>query len=603
MKKKFAGMAYRTYLFWGICSSMSLTLSTIIDAALIGNYVGSEGLAATGIITPVFMVFGLLGGTIGIGANMLIGRALGAADREEANRLVARQIALGLICSLLLLILTLVFRDAICRFLGAGDALLPLVSAYLFPVFITSPMFLMYHILSATVRTDGDFRLAAASSAVVVLTDLVLDLVFMGGFHMGMLGAGLALSIAETLGVCLLLTHFFRKLSLLHLGVKLPSLKDVTDFLANGFGVGSASFFQGVVMWTFNQLLLSDPVNGITYEAIFGVFYTVSTLPTAFYDSAGSAFAPVLSIFEGERDGENILTVWKRGICATVLAAVVFLLIFECLPNPLLRLFGLDGEALVTAVPALRLFALSLFFAGFNILQTAFWQVIGRNALSGCMSVLRNFVFVLVVGCSLIPYGGIMGLSAAYLCSEVFCLVCVGLLTECLGLLRKGASGRRPSSVNYVLEKFAPEGKVFEKYYNFSTESIAEIAADLEEVCADWQLAPGQEFFLNFIAEEILLNIIKFGLKDGADRHYINIRLMEGDTSGGESGANEAQGTQTASERTPVSISIRDDVKAYNPFASEGDNIDMGVLRVIQKKTSYYDYQRKLVFNYLYLVL
>ncbi|MCD8346829.1 MAG: hypothetical protein LUD16_02540 [Lachnospiraceae bacterium] len=609
MKKKFAGTAYRTYLYWGICSSMSLTLSTIIDAALIGNYVGSTGLAASGIISPIFMIFCLLGETIGIGANVLIGRALGAADREEANCLMAKQIALGLACSLVLFVLLLVFRNRIFRFLGAGEELFPLVSAYLLPVFFTSPFFLMYHILSASVRTDGNSRLAGAASTLVVLTDLVLDFVFMGGFRLGMLGAGLALSIAEVFGAGLLLTHFFRKLSILRLSVKLPSFKDIRDFVVNGFGVGTASFFQGAIMWAFNQLLLADTVNGITYEAIFGVFYTFSTLPTAFFDGAGGAFAPVLSVFEGERDGESILTVWKQGTVATALMAVVFLLLFECFPLPALRFFGLDGTELVMAVPALRLFTLSLFFAGFNILMTSFWQVIGRNTLSGCMSFFRNFVIVLAAGCILIPRYGIMGLSAAYLCSEVFCLLCVCVLTECVGLFRPGNSGRHLSSTNYVLEKYAPVGKVFEKYYNIRTESVAEIAADLEEICGIWQVDPDQEFFLNFIAEELLLNIIKFGLKDGSGRHYINIRLMEVGPSGEKAKASAGckvlpvgQATKTK-ERTHISISIRDDVKAYNPFASEGDNIDMAVLRVIRRKTSDYDYQRKLVFNYLYLAL
>ena len=48
---------------------------------------------------------------------------------------------------------------------------------------------------------------------------------------------------------------------------------------------------------------------------------------------------------------------------------------------------------------------------------------------------------------------------------------------------------------------------------------------------------------------------------------------------------------------------IRDDVVDYNPFESDGDEIDHAVLKMIQKKTKYCDYQRKLIFNYLYLIL
>ena len=50
-------------------------------------------------------------------------------------------------------------------------------------------------------------------------------------------------------------------------------------------------------------------------------------------------------------------------------------------------------------------------------------------------------------------------------------------------------------------------------------------------------------------------------------------------------------------------LRIRDNVNTYNPFESNGDEIDRGVLELIEKKTKYCDYQRKMIFNYLYLIL
>ena len=50
-------------------------------------------------------------------------------------------------------------------------------------------------------------------------------------------------------------------------------------------------------------------------------------------------------------------------------------------------------------------------------------------------------------------------------------------------------------------------------------------------------------------------------------------------------------------------LRIRDNVSLYNPFESDGDEIDAGVLKLIQKKTKYCDYQRKMIFNNLYLII
>lgn len=139
MEKKFAKTAYRSYVGWGICSSMSVTMCTIIDAALIGNFVGSTGLAVSGIVTPVFMLYALLGVTVGTGANVMIGRALGAADREEAGRIMGKQLFIGLTVGIVLLVLSFLFRDTVIRFLGAKEELTALAAAYLTPVFIASP--------------------------------------------------------------------------------------------------------------------------------------------------------------------------------------------------------------------------------------------------------------------------------------------------------------------------------------------------------------------------------------------------------------------------------------------------------------------------------
>ncbi len=171
----------------------------------------------------------------------------------------------------------------------------------------------------------------------------------------------------------------------------------------------------------------------------------------------------------------------------------------------------------------------------------------------------------------LIPHFHINGLAAAYIACEAVCFV-MALLVLLLSSSRK-----------YVFRHYSPTGRVFEKYYSISTESIGDISNDLELLCGEWDILPKQAFFLNFIAEEILLNIIKFGMKDGEGQHYIDIKLLEGEGS--------------------YTLRIRDDVKAYDPFASEGDSIDNGVLQVIRKRTKVCEYQRKLIFNYLYLII
>ena len=43
METNYAKSAYRTFLFWGVCSSLGVTVSTLVDATLVGNFIGSTG--------------------------------------------------------------------------------------------------------------------------------------------------------------------------------------------------------------------------------------------------------------------------------------------------------------------------------------------------------------------------------------------------------------------------------------------------------------------------------------------------------------------------------------------------------------------------------
>lgn len=574
MDTKFAGSAYRYFLIWGILASLAITICTIVDASLVGNLIGPDGLAVANISTPVFLFFALMGITIGIGANVHIGRQLGASDVDGANRLFRSQMGYGLIVSILSLS-PLLFKDAFFSFLGVTDALYPLANQYLTIVMWSAPVFIFYHILSVSVRTDSNPRLSAIASSIVIFTNITLDLIFMKVLNFGIIGASASLCVAETLGTLVLLTHFLKKRRLLKLRLSIPKPSDIAKFTYNGFGLGSAYIFTSVVMLVFNTLLLrSGGESGALYVAIYGVIYTISTIPASVFDGASGALSTVSAIFVGESDTEGIFTLMEKALKVTIIGGGILAVLCAIFSGFLVRFFGItDPDAVRTASFALRIFAISMVFTGVNTIITSFWQSIGRAKLAGAMSVVRNCILMITIGLLLIPNANIIGLSITYICTEIVSmLIIVGVLLF-------------SSSKKYVSDKFGFKGRFFERTYLIKTESMTEISSDLEMLCDEWNIGMKQSFFINFICEELLLNVIKFGLenKNPKKKYYISIKLMEKDDG--------------------FVLRIRDNVSLYNPFESEGDEIDLGVLALIKKKAKYCDYQRKMIFNYLYMII
>ena len=68
-----------------------------MDATLVGNFIGSTGLAVANIATPVFLLYLLMGITLGGGAGVLIGKKLGEADLKGVNRVFGSVLSLSLI--------------------------------------------------------------------------------------------------------------------------------------------------------------------------------------------------------------------------------------------------------------------------------------------------------------------------------------------------------------------------------------------------------------------------------------------------------------------------------------------------------------------------
>ena len=574
MDTKFAGAAYKHFLIWGICASIALTVCTIVDATIVGNFVGPNGLAVANIATPVFLLYALLGVTVGVGANVQIGRLLGASDVSEANRVFHSQLCFGLIIGLMSLS-PLLFKDAFFTFLGVTGELYPLAEQYLTIVMWSAPVFVMYHILSVSVRTDSNPKLSAIASAVVIIANITLDLFFMKVLKLGIVGASASLCISEALGVLVLLAHFLQKHRLLKLRLVFPKLSDIGSFIYNGFGMGSEHIFDAVVMLVFNTLLLRfGGASGTLYVAIYGVIYTLSTIPISVFDGASDALLTVTAFLVGESDTDGIYAVLKKALSAVIISGGIITLFCTVFSDAFIWFFGIrDPEAIEIASVALRIFAINIVFMGVNTVITAFWQSIGRAKFAGAMTVIRDCILMLVLGALFIPNANIIGLSITYICTEILCtLMIVGVLVF-------------RSSKKYVSKEYGMTGKCFERSYLIEAESMAQISDDLEAICEDWEIGMKQSFFINFICEELLLNVIKFGLDDESKKkeYYISIKLMEKDGD--------------------YVLRIRDNVSLYNPFESRGDEIDSGVLKLIQKKTKYCDYQRKMIFNYLYMII
>ena len=114
-------------------------LYNIVDRIFIGQSVGSIGIGAIFVGSPVSLILMAFSMLVGIGGNSLSSIRLGQGKKEDAELILGNAFVLLLVISLSLSILGLIFIEPMLRLFGASDSILPYSIAYMSIILIGAP--------------------------------------------------------------------------------------------------------------------------------------------------------------------------------------------------------------------------------------------------------------------------------------------------------------------------------------------------------------------------------------------------------------------------------------------------------------------------------
>ena len=95
-----------------------MSLNILIDTIFVGQWIGSNAIAAINVVLPVSFFIAALGMSIGMGGGSIISRALGSDQPAKANKTFGNQLTLTLLFTLSFMTLGLVFMEAIIPSFG-----------------------------------------------------------------------------------------------------------------------------------------------------------------------------------------------------------------------------------------------------------------------------------------------------------------------------------------------------------------------------------------------------------------------------------------------------------------------------------------------------
>ncbi len=346
----------------------------VADGALISHYLGTNALAALNLVWPlssVLMAFGIM---LSAGGASVIARRLGAGDKEGAERALSSIFIAEAILGALLGFLGWVFLDQLLVFLEIGPEEAPYAEAYQYVALATMPALLVNVAAQTFFTTAGFPKVGLAVSIASGVTNVVLDILFMGPMGFGMTGAAWATSISWMVCVACAWYFFRRKNAALRFSFRIPEWRAVKNAATSGVSEMVAYLSHAVTLFLFNSAF--QKALGVDGVAALTVAMYASYVFNAIFYGLSEAISPVIGYNYGNRNWTRLKRVLNE--------ALVLLAVF------------VDGSPHVSALVAdyFPIYALSLLFTGPNLFAAYLFTAFGDGRRATIVSFSHTFLFV-----------------------------------------------------------------------------------------------------------------------------------------------------------------------------------------------------------------
>lgn len=233
-------------------------LYNTVDSIVVGNFVGTQALAAVGSTTMIvnMMVFFFNG--FSTGAGVVIANFFGAKDMEKLHKSIETTMAATFVLSVLFTIGGVAAVKPMLRFMATPEDVFGEATVYLQIYIGGISGLLIYNMGSGILRAVGDTMRPLYFLILTSVLNIILDLVFVLGLHRGIEGVAWATIISQFISAFLILALLTRTRDIYRL--TWHDLKIDRAILGSIFAVGLPAGIQSIIT-AFSNVFVQSYVN------------------------------------------------------------------------------------------------------------------------------------------------------------------------------------------------------------------------------------------------------------------------------------------------------------------------------------------------------
>lgn len=372
-------------------------LYNIVDRIYIGHIPkeGAMALTGVGVCMPLIMIVTAFAAFVAYGGAPRATIFMGKGDDKTAEKILGNCFIMQIVISVLLTAALLLWnRDFLMTF-GASDNTIDYAVNYM-NIYAMGTIFVQLTLgMNAFITAQGFAKTGMLSVLIGAVINIILDPVFIFGFHMGVEGAALATIISQAVSCLWVLLFLFGKKT--HLKIRTVNMKLEKDIILPCLALGLSNFVmqasESVISVCFNSSLLR--YGGDIAVGAMTILTSVMQFAMLPMQGLGQGAQPIISYNYGAGNVKRVKGAFKLLLkCSLIYSSLLwmFVMIF---PQGFVSLFTSDTELLSYTQMVLRIYMGSMLLFGIQMACQMTFISLGNAKASILVAVMRKFILLI----------------------------------------------------------------------------------------------------------------------------------------------------------------------------------------------------------------
>ena len=407
----------------------------LADTFFVGQTGDANQVAAVSVSMPLFLFFLALGNLFGVGGCAFISRSLGEGKKDKVKTISSFSIYTGIMCSIVVAALFLLFRKPVLYLVGASDNTIDFAVDYLFWIALGAPFVTTSIVVCNLIRGEGAAKSSMLGMVIGQIANIVLDPIFIlksgsrlfgfalpFGLGMGVAGAAIATVLGNIVSVLYFLIYFLRGKSILSIT---PARYQAKNGIAKGvISVGLPASLNNLLMSLSNiviNMFLSH--YGDDAVAAMGITMKANMLVVMLQLGLSQGIQPLVGYCYGAKNYTRMKNSIKFGMLCNVIMGGILTAVCLLLRQQIVSMFIDDKAVIAYGVKMLTALMAPGAVIGIMFVINFSFQGMGKGAQSLILAISRQGLVYLPVLFIMDRLVGLEGLIWAQPTADFFCII------------------------------------------------------------------------------------------------------------------------------------------------------------------------------------